>query len=165
MASKPTLTPNSHLNLGFGIGSVFTENRGFGFKTDPALSLTVLLIAMHNPYQDRQTDTHLMASFPGQREKASTRKVKPIWILMKQETTGWQWHQLNHMQIICISLQTDNHVSVSSLKMMILLILQLYKSFARSRLEDCTQASRPCLKRDIPGIHFEKKLQQNNFRD
>ena len=22
-----------------------------------------------------------------------------------------QWHQLDHMQIICISLQTDNHVS------------------------------------------------------
>ena len=30
---------DSHLNLGFGFGSVFTENRGFGFgfKTDPAL--------------------------------------------------------------------------------------------------------------------------------
>ena len=27
---------------------------------------------------------------------------------------GWQWHQLNHMQIICISLQTDNHASTSS---------------------------------------------------
>ena len=29
--------------------------------------------------------------------------------------TGWQWHQLDHMQIICISLQTDNHVSTSPL--------------------------------------------------
>jgi len=28
---------------------------------------------------------------------------------MKQEMTGWQWHQLDHMQIICTSLQTDNH--------------------------------------------------------
>ena len=28
---------------------------------------------------------------------------------------GWQWHQLNHMQIICTSLQTDNHASSSSL--------------------------------------------------
>jgi len=27
---------------------------------------------------------------------------------MKQEMIGWQWHQLNHMQIICASLQTDN---------------------------------------------------------
>jgi len=28
---------------------------------------------------------------------------------------GWQWHQLDHMQIICISLQTDNHTSTSPL--------------------------------------------------
>jgi len=43
-----------------------------------------------------------------------TRKVKPICILMKQEMMGWQWHQLHHMQIICISLETDNHASTSS---------------------------------------------------
>ena len=24
---------------------------------------------------------------------------------------GWQWHQLDHMQTICTSLQTDNHTS------------------------------------------------------
>jgi len=24
---------------------------------------------------------------------------------------GWQWHQLNHMQIICTSIQTDNDAS------------------------------------------------------
>jgi len=29
---------------------------------------------------------------------------------MKQEMTGWQWHQLDHMQIICTSLQKDNHL-------------------------------------------------------
>jgi len=28
---------------------------------------------------------------------------------------GWQWHQLDHMQTICISLQTDNHASTSPL--------------------------------------------------
>jgi len=28
---------------------------------------------------------------------------------------GWQWHQLDHMKIIFISLQTDNHASTSSL--------------------------------------------------
>jgi len=37
------------------------------------------------------------------------------WILMKQEMMEWQWHQLDHMQIICTSLQTDNHASTSSL--------------------------------------------------
>jgi len=29
---------------------------------------------------------------------------------------GWQWHQLNRMQIICTLLQTDNHTSTSPLK-------------------------------------------------
>jgi len=38
-----------------------------------------------------------------------------IWILMKHEMMGWQWHQLNHLQIVCTSLQTDNHASTSSL--------------------------------------------------
>ena len=28
---------------------------------------------------------------------------------------GWQWHQLDHMQTICSSLQTDNHTNTSSL--------------------------------------------------
>jgi len=28
---------------------------------------------------------------------------------------GWQWHQVDHMQIICTSLQTYNHASTSPL--------------------------------------------------
>ena len=31
---------------------------------------------------------------------------------------GWQWHQLDHTQIICTSLQTDNHASTSSLNLL-----------------------------------------------
>ena len=34
---------------------------------------------------------------------------------MKQEMMGWQWHQMDHMQIICTSLQVDNHACTSSL--------------------------------------------------
>jgi len=34
---------------------------------------------------------------------------------MKQELMGWQWHQLDHMQIICSLQKTDNHASTSSL--------------------------------------------------
>ena len=30
--------------------------------------------------------------------------------------TGWQCHQLDHMQIICTSLKTDNHASTAPLK-------------------------------------------------
>jgi len=43
------------------------------------------------------------------------QKDKPFWILMKQEMMGWHWHQLDIMQIICTSLQTDNHTSISPL--------------------------------------------------
>jgi len=34
---------------------------------------------------------------------------------MKEQMMGWRWHQLDHMQIICTSLQTDNHASTSPL--------------------------------------------------
>jgi len=56
-----------------------------------------------------------MVSFPGKPGKAGTRKAKQIRILMKKERMGWKWHQQDHMEIICISLQTDNHTSTSSL--------------------------------------------------
>jgi len=55
------------------------------------------------------THTRLMALFPWLPRWAGTRKVKPIWILQKQESE-WQWHQLGHMQV-CTLLQTDNHAS------------------------------------------------------
>jgi len=42
------------------------------------------------------------------------QKGKPFWILMKQEMMGWQRYQLNHMQLICTSLQTDNQDGCSS---------------------------------------------------
>jgi len=34
---------------------------------------------------------------------------------MKQEMMGWQWHQLDHMEINCMLLQTDNQASTSPL--------------------------------------------------
>ena len=35
--------------------------------------------------------------------------------IMEQGMIEWQWHRLDHMQIIFSSLQTDNHASTSSL--------------------------------------------------
>ena len=43
---------------------------------------------------NRNSYNHLTASFPGQPVRAGTRKVKPIWILLKQETvsgSGISW--------------------------------------------------------------------------
>jgi len=52
------------------------------------------------------------------------QKGKPFWILLEQEMMGWQWHQLDHMQIICTSLQTDTtpvpHHSVFTGRMLFL---------------------------------------------
>jgi len=39
----------------------------------------------------------------------------PLLDFTEQEMMGWQWHRLDHMQIICASLETDNHASTSSL--------------------------------------------------
>jgi len=54
------------------------------------------------------SNTHYASSFLGQPGQVSTRKAEPFWILMKQRMMGWQWHQLDRMQIICTSL-TGNH--------------------------------------------------------
>jgi len=41
------------------------------------------------------------------------QKGKPFRILLEQEMMGWQCRQLDCMQIICSSLQTHNHASIS----------------------------------------------------
>jgi len=41
------------------------------------------------------------------------QKGKVFRILLEQEMTGWQWHQLHHTQIICTSLQTDKNANTS----------------------------------------------------
>ena len=46
-----------------------------------------------------------------------TQKGKQFWILLEQEMMWWQWYQLDHMQIICTSLQRDNHASTSPLSL------------------------------------------------
>jgi len=59
-----------------------------------------------------------LKAFLGQPRKAGTRKVKkPVWIYETRDdgVLEWQWHQLDHMQIICTSLQTDNHNNTISL--------------------------------------------------
>jgi len=45
-----------------------------------------------------------MASFQSKPGKAVTRKAISFWIIMKQDMMEWQWHHLDHMQIICTSL-------------------------------------------------------------
>ena len=80
--------------------------------TEKKISSRYLQISklVFGPHTHTHTHTRLTALFPGLPGWASTRKVKPIWILLKQRDSEWQWHQLGHMQA-CISLQTGNHAS------------------------------------------------------
>ena len=69
---------------------------------------SVIVITIH-------TYVHMFSSpFLGLPRWAGTRKVKPIWILLKRRESEWQWHQLGHVQV-CTSLQTDNHASTPPL--------------------------------------------------
>jgi len=77
----------------FSTNMAISETKGQGWKS------TRLLVWAYS-----QSDNGLFSRTPG------TRKVKPLWILMKQDMMGWQWIQLDHMQIICTSLQTDNPI-------------------------------------------------------
>ena len=79
----------------------------------PAIDWYLLQTTHATAAVDRR-NTHLTALCPGLPRWAGTRKVRPIWILRKQETCEWQWHQLGHMQV-CTSLQTDNHASTPPL--------------------------------------------------
>jgi len=54
-----------------------------------------------------------MASFPGQPGKAVPERQNRSGFCWSKRWWGWRWHQLDHMHIICTSLQTDNHASTS----------------------------------------------------
>jgi len=69
------------------------------------LTLSPPKITHTRTHTHTHTHTRLTALFPGLPEWTGTRQVKPIWILLKQETViggGISW-------AICISLQADNH--------------------------------------------------------
>jgi len=72
-------------------------------STKPLICQLLLLLLLH-PFNGLFSRT----TWVGRHQKG-----KPFWILLEQEMMGWQWHQLDHMQIICILLQTDNHASIS----------------------------------------------------
>ena len=87
-------------------GRTWRSSDTFSRTTQPLVSCVTFEADRHN---------HLTAFFLDSLGQASTREVEPVWILMEQEVMRWQWHQVYHMQIICSLLQTNNHISASSL--------------------------------------------------
>jgi len=73
----------------------------------------IIILTLKYIYPIR-THTHpFNGPFPGLPWSAGTWKVRPIWIILKQDSE-WQWHQLGHMQV-CTLLQADNHSSTAPL--------------------------------------------------
>jgi len=63
--------------------------------------------------------THLTAFFSRTTWVSWCQKGRTLLDLMKHKMMGWQWHQLDRVQIICILLWTDNLTSTSSLNFLL----------------------------------------------
>jgi len=59
-------------------------------------------------YSDILADTCWTATFPEQPCKPASERLDQSGFWWSKR---WQWHQLDHMQIICTLLQTDSHAS------------------------------------------------------
>ena len=63
-------------------------------------------------------DTHLTSSFSRTLSLSCYQRGKQSGFSLNEArdygVSGWQWHLLDHMQRICTSFQTDNHINTSS---------------------------------------------------
>ena len=80
----------------------------FGWKVSFELSYTVLLLL--HPFNCLFSMTTWVSWYQKSKASLDLNEARADGVL------GWQWHQLDHMQTICTSLQTDNHTNTSSLK-------------------------------------------------
>ena len=71
--------------------------------------LLLLLLLLLQPFSSLFSRTTWVGRYQKGKTSLDLNEARDDGVL------GWQWHQLDHMQIICTSLQTDNHVNTSSL--------------------------------------------------
>jgi len=103
-----TLNPaQSGGNFGVEISHIVS---GMPMKARGILIMAILM-AIHVLHYYYYYYIHLMAFLSRTTSVRQHQKGKPFWILLEQEKMGWQWHELDHMQILCTSLQADNHAS------------------------------------------------------
>jgi len=77
--------------------------------------------------------TSVKQPFPRTTWVSQHQKGKPFWILLEQKMMGRQWRRLDHVQIICTSLQTDNHASTSLLRK----YMQNYSNISSNEIHVC----------------------------
>jgi len=69
------------------------------------LQIVAVLCNLNNLIRSDYTENYynyirLTAFFSRTTCVSQHQKGKPFWILLEQEMMGWQWHQLDHTQII-----------------------------------------------------------------
>jgi len=69
----------------------------------------LLLMLLLHPFIDLFSRTTCVSRYQKGKTSLDLNEARDDGVL------GWQWHQLDHMQTICTSLQTDNHTNTSSL--------------------------------------------------
>ena len=70
---------------------------------------TILLLLLLHPFNGLFSRITWVSQYQKGKTSLDLNKARDDGVL------GWQWHQLDHMQTICTSLQTDNHTDTSSL--------------------------------------------------
>ena len=76
------------------------------FPSIPGITQFKFQLTIKATHTHTHTHTCLTALYPGLPMWAGTRKVKPIWTLLKQDSE-WQWHQLGHRAYASLHLAPD----------------------------------------------------------
>jgi len=93
-----TITHNNSVKMWLAIDTYFNQS-----ITD---QLRLLLPLLH-PFNNLFSKTTWVSRYQKGKTSLDLKRGKRWWGL------GMQWHQLDHMQTICTSLQTDNHTNTS----------------------------------------------------
>jgi len=66
-------------------------------------------IPLHSEFNGPFSGTTQVDRYQKGKTNLDLNEARGDWVL------GWQWHQLDHIQRVCTSLQTDKHTNISSL--------------------------------------------------
>jgi len=112
-----SMTMSAGLDISPKPGQIFSHSREGGWSKTICVSVSSSSSSQYHLLQLLPLLPLLLHPFNNLSSRTTWvswhQKGKPFWILPEQEMMGWQWHQLDHMQIICTLIQTDNHASTS----------------------------------------------------